>query len=657
MHMFSKKISSGLLLIFLLTFSLHAPLDASAAWNVWLDHSIKKYRQNGEDGTSGSQSLIVKMAKNEFESFQVFIYANGENLNNVDVNVTNFSSGSSTIDNIYIYKEHYVNCSTYSRIEYQSGFYPDALLPKVDRYYNETRNTFPLSVENGKVQGVWIDIGTDVSSTAGTYNTMVTISADGKPNIELPVTLIVWDFALPSTPTYPAMYKLGTSSMTFGHGLGLDAGWNGTQEAIELEKQYNMAYLLHKVQPVSSSGRSSQVLYSWDNRTKSLEITNWQPWEEINSPFLSGTAITSGPYAGAQFKSSTVMGTIGFGGWPTEKNGNIATADKETAARQYAQEWFDKYQSNGWDPYNRLFFGTQDEPRCTDNITFRGQTMSECEVVLLQAQDVNAVDTHGLGLLKNAYTHSRNTRDGLETFGNYGFYSPNFYSAACYGWDRTCQWNTPSAPRQEYPDYPNDRFWPYLACDNNGCSASTSSEYNGQIDSSVDAPAMYNRAVSFMMWKYEGNGTFFWDTTWNNYEGTGDPYYNMYSYGSNGDGHLLYPGIPTRTGRSWTVGKGTHTPAIGGTRDIPIASMRWKYIRDWIEDTDMMELAKAQAGKAAVDAVVNTLFTDISINRAYWDFNMDPNVLLTARDAIASQINDDPTNPELILTISPPIIE
>ena len=42
-----------------------------AAWNVWLDHAVKKYRQGGEDGTNGLSSLTIKAAKNEFESFQV----------------------------------------------------------------------------------------------------------------------------------------------------------------------------------------------------------------------------------------------------------------------------------------------------------------------------------------------------------------------------------------------------------------------------------------------------------------------------------------------------------------------------------------------------------------------------------------------------------
>ena len=177
--------------------------QAFAGWNVWLDNPVTKYRQNGEDGTTGRQSLSIGMAKNEFESFQIFIYANGENLTNVDVEVGNLIKGSDSITDIYLYKQHYVNCSNQSRIEYSTGSYPDALLPKVDRYFNETRNTFPFNVASGNVQGVWVDVGTTRSTQPGTYQANVTISAQGKDSVVLPVTVVVWNFSLPSTATYP----------------------------------------------------------------------------------------------------------------------------------------------------------------------------------------------------------------------------------------------------------------------------------------------------------------------------------------------------------------------------------------------------------------------------------------------------------------------
>jgi hypothetical protein len=38
------------------------------------------------------------------------------------------------------------------------GQYPDALVPAVDEYVNETRNALPVSVPAGQTRVLWIDI-------------------------------------------------------------------------------------------------------------------------------------------------------------------------------------------------------------------------------------------------------------------------------------------------------------------------------------------------------------------------------------------------------------------------------------------------------------------------------------------------------------------
>jgi len=193
----------------------------------------------------------------------------------------------------------------------------------------------------------------------------------------------------------------------------------------------------------------------------------------------------------------------------------------------------------------------------------------------------------------------------------------------------------------------------------NGCGGNQWSELNGQVDYSVDADAMYNRLVSFYQYKVRTTGSFFWAVSDLNVGGAADPYFSIWSseYVSNADGHLLYPGIATRSGRTWnTFGGGGHTPAIGGTHDIPIASMRWKYIRDGQEDLEYFKLAEEQNDRNTVLAVVNTMFTENSIGQSYWNLNMNPANLFTVRENIADLINGY-TAPPLKITISPPIVE
>ena len=720
----------GLFLLFLIL----TPCQSFAAMNAWLDNSLTKYRQDGEDGTSGAQSLTIRLAKNEIESLQVMIYANGESLANVDVVVSNLTKGGDTIDDIYLYKQHYhwtksvnvkgvtddwtdmgsgvwrknigaiehvwsgtpsafhdqevgfyyggtgqtnwhdgnnetvldaaykwkydgtylsvyapSNPATYyseidapnrkSRVDYPTGMYPDALLPKVDRYFHETRNTFPFTVELGKVQGVWVDIGTTTTTPAGTYTGTATISADGKSNIILPVTVEVWDFVLPSTSSFHSSFVFEQSYATYGHGMDQDPAFNGTAEAVALAQTYMTAFLYHKMGAIPSGGKSmvGASYMPWDDVNKVLTVVNWEPWETIVEGVFDGTDITSGPYAGAKQAFRRVPSE-----WPADSatRTDIAVADKETAARQYIQIVWDKFTSEGWDPWNTLVFGTLDEPRCDQTTTWRGATWNKCDAVIDQAEDVNAVNTGGAGTFKQVYTNSK-MRAGLEDFGNHGFYSANSYTFVCPGWDKTCSVGGTKVSRDTYPGYPNDEMWGYLACDNNGCWLTGPEWSGGQIDWSADANPLFNRFPGFIWAKYELTGTIYWQTAYDNIygpgnvSGAGNPYDDIFVFGSNGDGHLIYPGVASATGRTTLA---SDTPIIGGTNDIPIESIRMKHIRDAIEDWEYAHMVSEADGKEAMMSIIDGAFTDADIDDAYWSLTTDEATFYGVRDSLAATL-------------------
>ncbi len=609
---------------------------ADTGWNVWLDHTVKKYRLHGEDGTDGSKSLSLAMARNEFEGFQVLIYAAGASLQGVDVRVGDFVNGSQKIDDIHVYRQHYTLCAQKSRIDYLPGSYPDALLPKVDRFYGETRSTFPFDIAAATVQGIWVEIGTTPATRPGIYTATVTVTAaDGKVE-RLPVSLRVWDFVLPSTASYPALYLAHASGILFGHGLGHDLT---SETAVELMKTYNRSFLYHRTASwIRGDGYSYR--YSWDAAKKKLTILDWNPWERFYVDGIEGRAIRSGPYAGARFP----LINLHRAEW-VDVNPKIADPDKESATRQYLQQIYDHFEEKGWDPFNYLYVNVSDEPKCSGKRRFRGRIRNNCEIVKLQARDVNSVDTGGKGIWKNVYVHSHNARKGLTDFGEYGFYSPNFASLACPAWDHECRRSRPVAPRENYPGYPHDRIWPYMACDSHGCGITGGKPFTEQMDpASIDAPAASHRMFSFLMWKYQGTGTLFWSVDHNYQQGEGDPYFATRAFGSNGEGTLLYPGITTRSGRSWPGGKGKHTPVIGGSHDIPVASMRWKYIRDCQEDLEYMRLAAARVGKEPVDRVVDSIFANPSRGRAFWTPKYDPDLILALREKIANLITGAPAS-------------
>ena len=117
-----------------------------------------------------------------------------------------------------------------------------------------------------------------------------------------------------------------------------------------------------------------------------------------------------------------------------------------------------------------------------------------------------------------------------------------------------------------------------------------------------------------------------------------DPYDDLWPSGvegSNGDGSLVYPGW---AGEFVGTPAGANTPDIGGTHDIPIESMRLKYIRDFMEDLEYMKLADDAGKSANVATIVDGMFGNTHIALCYWNLNTDVDDLFTARSDIANLI-------------------
>jgi hypothetical protein len=99
---------------------------------------------------SGTPTISLAAAKQEYADWQVLVTANGEDLTNVDVSVSNFTDGFGNIipsSDATIYLERPLNVFYPSRLQYSDvGEWPDPLVPKVDPFVHETRNAFPFGV-------------------------------------------------------------------------------------------------------------------------------------------------------------------------------------------------------------------------------------------------------------------------------------------------------------------------------------------------------------------------------------------------------------------------------------------------------------------------------------------------------------------------------
>jgi Domain of unknown function (DUF4091) len=137
----------------------------------------------------------------------------------------------------------------------------------------------------------------------------------------------------------------------------------------------------------------------------------------------------------------------------------------------------------------------------------------------------------------------------------------------------------------------------------------------------IDSSLVSNRIMTWILYLYDIKAELYWSTTWqlasHQYKGiaAGKEWERdgMFAFGGQGDGTLFYRGLPS---------------IIGGSKEIPIASLRLKAIRDGRSDWLVMREAEKKVGRAEVLAIVRKVVTTAS------DWKDDPFLLLRAREEL-----------------------
>lgn len=103
------------------------------------------------------------------------------------------------------------------------GWYPDPLVPFINPATGRPPTgglyqAVPFSLAAGNNQPIWVDITVPRTAGAGQYNGSITVISSGG-NVVVPVSLTVWNFALPLKPSQP-------SSFAFWQYPKIQPGWN-----------------------------------------------------------------------------------------------------------------------------------------------------------------------------------------------------------------------------------------------------------------------------------------------------------------------------------------------------------------------------------------------------------------------------------------------
>jgi hypothetical protein len=372
-------------------------------------------------------------------------------------------------------------------------------------------------------------------------------------------------------------------SIASNYGFGNICGWHQargyTGDCGALMARYYLEFARHRMSLQNWS--NADPVCTWDYGINSFDW-DWTAFDAANGPYFNGTFYTPG----FKFTGLTLPGAPS--GCPSDVDPNVWQ-------REYWRGWAAHFRANGW--LDQLYYYLPDEP-----------PQSEWAQVAAIAASVHAADP-GLRTMVTKEYH-------VELAGNIDI------------WDPDEPRFSDSMPYPPFPDqYPilqaaGQTVWWY-----NCVSATAFFDYANHF---VDGVAAYQRIWLWLTRRYQFTGTLYWSTIYL-MGGTNDPWASEWSppY-AQGDGQLIYPGTLDRVGGA-------------ANTDIPVASLRMKYIRESMEDYEYFHILD-QMGYG--DWVTNMLMT-VASKSFQWehDFQTLLDWRQKAAEKILGTLDETPPNP------------
>ncbi len=466
----------------------HASLD------LWTEDPNIKVRPGAVPGAN--RFITLKAAKNEYEPFQIVVYDDeGGSLQQVTASATDLEGpdgGAIEAGNISLYRVHLIEIKRGSHKperESDLGFWPDALIPFTDVYYGEQRNGAPFDVPAGEIRSIWVDVYVPADAAAGDYNGTVTVSAEGSPAIEVPVTLTVWDFNLPGKITVESSFGWSCSGCASGHErLG-----STIPDRKALGTLYLKEALKHRM-TLRGFDSCASLPYTYDAELDRI-VFDWSEHDAFVTPALDGALMDTG----AEFTSASLP------------RPNLSDHQKVLYWRAYAEH----YREKGW--LEKLYLYLPDEPTPDQypDVAHLADLLHEAD------PDLRAMVTEQLA---------------EPLFGHIDIWCPD----VPYFSDTFPTWPNPE-------DYPlrqalGEEVWWY-----NCMSVQFVMDWPNYF---IDSQGLYARVFAWMTRKFGFTGILYWHTlyAWN--QSGKDPWENQYEarFWCNGDGTLFYPGTPGKIG-------------------------------------------------------------------------------------------------------------
>ena len=567
---------------------------------VWTASGAEKFMRDADCKAHwDNQALKISAFRNEREAAQIMISAGEEGAYTVSLSdLTSANGDVLSKDSFAVYHEKYIQIDTIydTGVETPAGEYPDALLP----YENAVRYDENV-VQEGKNQGIWVELMASKTQAAGTYTGTFEVKFAGK-TYAVPVEVTVYDYTLSDE----------AQSITCFEGLYSEIAYGELDASVEMMEAYYDFFLDHRVTirslPTASALQDGYDISDVDEfLEKAVEADADPRCTLFTIPTTSGSnpadyGITDTPY---------LLGVESYKEWVMELALKSLEVGKSLFSKAYTYMTFcDEYDdiqrfpdgaARAYHNYTLINLCGEEviewmKSGKTSTIYGRSRTFTKPEDMSQEEfEGLLAEISDGIKGIRHILTGGSLTL--LESY-----CTEKGYKAPAVSFVPTIdKFNSESSrdALQAYAEKSGGEVWTYT-CVNPSNPYPT---YHLE-DALVSA-----RLLGWMMYDYDVVGNLYWRTILYSYVGypsSSDKFIVEDCYGE----PLRYP---TMNGDGWLVYPGRQYDVYG-----PVASMRLKAICDGNEDYDLLYALEEYARQRGVsetefDTVLKYLSSDMYV--------------------------------------------
>ena len=541
-------------------------------------NSMERIGQN--EPVFGKRAAVLKAAKNEVESFQVVVAAVNENISVVNAEISDLVSvGGERIENehIKLYREEYVRVrKSTRRAELPPGLYADPLVP----FINPVTGT-PIE-PRGQHRERW---GAPVVTVG---HEMYALPFDVFKGQNQPLWIDVHVPANAAAGDYSGTFTVTTDSESTAEIPVTLTVWDFTLPDGPTHKNHFGSFR-NITRYFNVEGDS--------DRYKDIEMRYCETMAEhrINPPIPRSLlpevnddgSLTVIPERHEKLKDFLTRLHVTDFEIPRAPFKEPTTTNRDKVIR-YVKDFYAYLKENGW--HTRSYYYMHDEPNLSENYAL--------------VRDYGKLVHDAVPEMRCLVVEQTTSQDSSW---------PDIDPAV----DIWCPlWSFIHRESIDKKIAQGDEVWSYTALTQRTPQYHPDYEKKKDYDPPywhIDRPLTSYRIPTWINRQYNITGLLYWSTItmvldpWNN------PAFSHFGTHWNGGGFLLYPGIPC---------------GIDGA----ISCMRFKNLRDGMEDYEYFVILEKLGGKNAVKKIVD------SIAPNWWEFSKKPEDFIRAREMLAEEI-------------------